>query len=231
VGLTAIAATPSEKADKQDKKKTAPKPVEAGRVYTQADLERVIQESKDAPPTPLPPAQPPVKPTDAQLPASEAKVPAAPKKDTPLSFDTDDLERMYGKAEESAAPEAGGTKEGEPPKLPDPVDEVADWQAQRTAAELQRTRAQARVTELEAQVRDLEQREAAVRNPLLPRPAAPTGLEAEWETMSGTQRVSAIQGRLADLRAQLGKARQDVIRADADLRKAEDARDGAAKPN
>lgn len=201
---------------KDAKKKDAPKPVEAGRVYTQADLERVIQQAKDAPITPLPPAQP----TDqTQLPApavKEAKPvkPAKPVADAPTSFSNDDLEKMFGKVEEKPAsdPDAGL------PKLPDPMGEVSDWQGQREAAARRRDDAAARVAQLEGEIRDLEQRGLAVRNPLLPRPAPPAGMEAGWEKMSGTERVMAIDARLAQRREELAKARQNAAKAAMDAK-------------
>ena len=206
--------------EKKDKKKDAPKPVEAGRVYTQADLERVIQESKAAPTTPLPPAQPeektalPAAPAKEAKPAKAAKDAKAPKPAEGQAFSNDDLERMFGKVEEKAEanPDAGL------PKLPDPVAEVSDWQGQKAAAEKHRDESAAHVTELEGQVRDLEQAALAVRNPLLPRPAAPAGLEDSWDKMSGPERLAAIDGRLANRREELAKARQDAAKAAADAK-------------
>jgi hypothetical protein len=198
--------------EKKDKKKDAPKPVEAGRVYTQADLERVIQQAKDAPTTPLPPAQPPAQtalPESAPRPAK----PARPAADAPpSSFSNDDLERMFGKVEEKPAPDPDAGL----PKLPDPVGEVADWQAQRTAAERRRDEAAARVAQLEGEIRDLEQRQLAVRNPLLARPDPPAGMEGGWEKMSGPERVAALDARLAALRERLAEARQQAVKAAAD---------------
>jgi hypothetical protein len=209
--ILCAAATAGVAAEKSDKKKSAPKPVEAGRVYTQADLERVIQESKDAPTTPLPPALPTDKPAVV---APEPVKPKVAAKDEPVSFSNDDLERMFGKAEEPAVASEGA--DSGLPKLPDPLAEIADWQAQKAAADLRRKQAAARVTQLEAQVRDLEAKEVAVRNPLLPRPEPPAGLESTWSTLSGGERVAALQARLADLRQELAEARKDVARAEAE---------------
>ena len=203
---------------KKEKKGDAPKPVEGERVYTQADLERVIQAAKDAPVTPLPPAQPP---TQTALPAPAAK-PAPPAKASPAapaSFSNDDLERMFGKVEEKPAGPGESAREGLP-KLPDPLAEVADWQAQRTAAERRRDESTARVQQLEGQIRDLEQRAVAVRNPLLPRPAPPAGMEGGWEKLNGAERVAALETRMAALRDQLATARQDAARAEADVQAA-----------
>jgi len=217
LGLILFAALsgsfPARSEDKKDKKKDAPKPVEAGRVYTQADLERVIQESKDAPTTPLPPAQPP---TQTALPAPAGK-PAPPPKaqpDAPTSFGNDDLERMFGKVEAKPDPDPDANL----PKLPDPMAEVSDWQGQREAAARRQGEAAAKVTELEAQVRDYEQRALAVRNPLLARPEAPPGLAGEWEKMGGGERAAAIDSRLAALRKELADARQAAAKAAADAK-------------
>ena len=218
--LCAALSVPSLAASQEKreaKKKDAPKPVEAGRVYTQADLERVIQQAKDAPTTPLPPAQPT---EQTQLPASAAKEakpvkPAKPVADAPTSFSNDDLEKMFGKAEEKPTPDS--TDAGLP-KLPDPLGEVSDWQGQREAAARRRDDAAARVAQLEGEIRDLEQRELAVRNPLLPRPAPPAGMEAGWEKMSGPERVTAIDARLAQRREELAKARQVAAKAAVDAK-------------
>jgi hypothetical protein len=216
VGLSGVRGMAEEPADKAKKKDPAPKPVEAGRVYTQSDLERVIQEAKAAPTTPLPPAVPPAKPATAAVPAKPA---SPPKEDAPLSFSNDDLERMYGKVEPKPAPEAGPGADAAP-ELPDPLAEVADWQAQRTAAGLRRDQARASVQALEAQVRDFEQRATAVRNPFLPRPAAPPGQEENWDELTATQRAARIDAELADLRQQLAKARQEAAKAEAEARAA-----------
>ncbi|HEX5043973.1 MAG TPA: hypothetical protein VFV75_13765 [Candidatus Polarisedimenticolaceae bacterium] len=197
--------------EKKDTKKNAPKPVEAGRVYTQADLERVIQESKDIPVTPLPPAQPPAQTALPAPPAKEAKPAKAAES---ASFSNEDLERMFGKVEEKPAPDPQAGL----PALPNAMAEVSDWQAQRTVAERRRDEAGARVQQLEGQIRDLEQRQAAVRNPLLPRPEPPAGLEAGWEKLDGAERVAALEARLVSLREQLATARQEEAKAAADLR-------------
>jgi hypothetical protein len=101
-------------------------------VYTQADLERVIQESKAAPTTSLPPAQPAEKTSLPEAPVKDAKAAKAPKApkaaaDAPASFSNEDLERMFGKVEEKPAPDPDAGL----PKLPDPVAEVSDWQGQK----------------------------------------------------------------------------------------------------
>jgi hypothetical protein len=74
------------------------------------------------------------------------------------------------------------------------------------------------VSELEGRVRVLEQQALAARNPLLPRPAAPAGLEESWDRMSGAERAAAIDSRLAALREELAKARQDAAKAAADVK-------------
>ncbi|HET9298338.1 MAG TPA: hypothetical protein VFV75_17130 [Candidatus Polarisedimenticolaceae bacterium] len=216
------AAAAAQAEEKKDKKKDAPKPVEAGRVYTQADLERVIQQSKDAPTTPLPPAQPgektalpPTQPGEkTALPASSAKETKPMKPGDGVSFSNDDLEKMFGKVEEKPSPDPDAGL----PKLPDPMGEVSDWQGQREAAARRRDDAAARVAQLEGEIRDLEQRGLAVRNPLLPRPAPPAGMEGGWEKMSGGERATAIDARLAQRREELAKARQDAAKAAVDAK-------------
>ena len=143
-------------------------------------------------------------------------------REAPLAFSNDDLERMFGAPEPAPDAAAPAASEGLP-KLPDPLAEVSDWQAQRTAAELRRRQAASRVAELESEVRDLDAREAAVRNPLLPRPEPPPGI-ANWGGMSGTERVAALQARLAELRSSLAQARKDLATAEAEARSAEAGR-------
>lgn len=167
-------------------------------------------------------------PKGAAKPGGEGKV-----------YRNEDLYKLFGGAptdaeEGEAVPEGGETPRTEAtpsPAVPvgdaapsgaeaapapenDPLKQLLDQQAK--AAEHQKLilDAEGQVKAAQEKIADLEKRVLAIRNPLLPRPAAPEEKAEEWNRADGAARVDLSQEQLRMAREQLAasEAKLDELR-------------------
>jgi hypothetical protein len=130
-------------------------------------------------------------------------------------YGNDDLERLFGPppaAEQAPAAEPEpGTESAPPVPPPDPGNVLAEIEEQRKQAEERAAvaaEAEKKITDLRDRLASLERAKIAVHNPLLARPEAPEGHAAEWDKMSGTERVTLLDSLIDATRRELEQAEQ-----------------------
>lgn len=134
-----------------------------------------------------------------------AKTAPAPAKKKPLVFTDEDLEK-YRTGGEAAA----RRNTSPPPASADPLKPFKDkaekdrWRQAR-AAEFQK-----KIVDLEGKLKFLEQKRLAIQNPLLPRPADPSGEPDSDAGLSGEERLARNGEEIRDTNMRLDAARKEL---------------------
>lgn len=151
--------------------------------------------------------------------------PAAPEKKRSEAevFTNEDLERLFGGAEEETVPPPDGaapaegavppeTRPQEPAQPADPLQWMQDRGDQAAERQQQIAGADAAVTAAKQKVADLEKRLLALRNPFMARPDIPDDEKDEWDGQGTKERVDTTEEQLRLAREELQTAEQELAR-------------------
>ena len=125
-------------------------------------------------------------------------------KQRPLVFTDEDLQKYHTGGEPAAVRSTSSPSSADPLKPFKDKAEKDRWRQAR-AAEFQK-----KILDLEGRLKFLQQKRLAIQNPLLPRPADPSGEPDSDEGLSGEERLAKNDEEIRDTNLKLEAARKEL---------------------